>query len=199
MPAGRAERDRRQQILDAAFDRFAQYGFRGTSIDDIARTAGISRPLVYQHFANKEEVFRALAGQLHQQMLDQAGAVLADPSGDLAAQVAEALIAKLHMVEVIHASEHYDELMETTSRLAGDLAAGALDRFDGLVRKRLTAARRAGHLPARTDAVPVIQLVRLLRQAAGGVAVAEARSDVAWRSSVHTLTRLTLANDQRVR
>lgn len=196
MPAEWAERDRRQQILDAAFDRFAQYGFRGTSIDDIARTAGISRPLVYQHFANKEELFRALAGQLHQQVLDQAGAVLADPSGDLAAQVAEALIVKLRMVEVIHASEHYDELMETTSRLAGDLAAGAVDRFDGLLRKRLTAARRAGHLPARTDGISVVQLVRLLRQAAGGVAVAEARSDDAWRARVHTLTRLTLFDER---
>lgn len=196
MPAEWAERDRRQQILDAAFDRFAQYGFRGTSIDDIARTAGISRPLVYQHFANKEEVFRALAGQLHQQVLDQAGAVLADPSGDLAAQVAEALIVKLRMVEVIHASEHYDELMETTSRLAGDLAAGAVDRFDGLLRKRLTAARRAGHLPARTDGISVVQLVRLLRQAAGGVAVAAARSDDAWRARVHTLTRLTLFDER---
>jgi TetR/AcrR family transcriptional regulator, mexJK operon transcriptional repressor len=183
------DRDRRQQILDAAFSRFAQYGFRNTSIDDIARATGISRPLVYHHFANKEEVFRALAGQLHAQVIEQAVASLDGP-GDVAAQVAGALAAKLGVLETIQASEHHDELMETTSRLAGDLATAATERFDAALAKRLRAARRNGELPTRTGEVPITQLVRLLRESASGIA--KAATDDAWRPRVEALTRLAL-------
>lgn len=47
-------------ILGAAFDAFTTYGFRRTSMEEIARRAGMSRPALYLHFANKEEIFRAL-------------------------------------------------------------------------------------------------------------------------------------------
>ncbi|MDD9908803.1 MAG: TetR family transcriptional regulator [Ahrensia sp.] len=51
---------RRETILRAAYDAFAKYGFRRTSMDDIAKAAGVSRPALYQSFANKGEIFRAL-------------------------------------------------------------------------------------------------------------------------------------------
>ena len=120
------------------------------------------------------------------------------PSGDVATQVADALVAKLCMVEVIQASENHDELMDTTSRLTGDLAEQALERFDAVLRKRLSAARRAGQLPRRTDGIPISQLVRLLREAARGLAT-NARPEEPWRTSVHTLTRLTLDDEHEER
>jgi AcrR family transcriptional regulator len=51
--------DKRGTILAAAFDVFINYGFRKTSMDDIARAAGMSRPALYQVFRNKTEIFRA--------------------------------------------------------------------------------------------------------------------------------------------
>jgi AcrR family transcriptional regulator len=56
------ERDqrRRQAILDAARHCFLQFGYAKTSLDDIARRAGISRPLIYRKYRNKEEVLGAL-------------------------------------------------------------------------------------------------------------------------------------------
>ena len=51
---------RRQAILQAAIQAFAAYGFRKTSMDDIARGAGMSRPALYLHYRNKEDIFRAL-------------------------------------------------------------------------------------------------------------------------------------------
>ena len=47
-------------ILKAAFDVFSSYGFKRTSMDDIAKAAGVSRPALYQSFANKGEIFRAI-------------------------------------------------------------------------------------------------------------------------------------------
>jgi len=52
--------DRREAILDAALDAFAKSGFHETSLDDVARTAGISKALIYEHFDSKQALFDAL-------------------------------------------------------------------------------------------------------------------------------------------
>ena len=49
---------RRTQLLDAARRRFAADGYRATTTSSIASEAGVSEPLVFKHFASKEELFR---------------------------------------------------------------------------------------------------------------------------------------------
>jgi AcrR family transcriptional regulator len=50
----------RDAILAAATETFARFGFRKTSIDDIARRAGIAKGTVYVHFESKDELFGAV-------------------------------------------------------------------------------------------------------------------------------------------
>src|SRR4051794_25202759 len=55
------ERDRRREILDAAFAEFAAKGFRGTTIKSIAEAAGVRSPaLLYFYFESKEALFQAV-------------------------------------------------------------------------------------------------------------------------------------------
>lgn len=49
---------RTSTVLDAAVSVFARYGYRKTSMDDVARQAAVSRQGLYFSFANKEELFR---------------------------------------------------------------------------------------------------------------------------------------------
>jgi AcrR family transcriptional regulator len=49
---------RQQAVLDAAVGVYARYGFRKTSMEEVARAAGVSRQGLYLQFANKEELFR---------------------------------------------------------------------------------------------------------------------------------------------
>ena len=49
---------RQLALLDAAVGVFARFGFRKTSMDEVARAAGVSRQGLYLQFANKEELFR---------------------------------------------------------------------------------------------------------------------------------------------
>jgi TetR/AcrR family transcriptional repressor of mexJK operon len=63
---------KRQCILNAAQKLFLQEGFRKVSIDKIVATAGVSKPTVYAHFANKSELFRAVIEERTQAMLDAA-------------------------------------------------------------------------------------------------------------------------------
>lgn len=58
-PALVGDDPRRSSLLEAAFGVFARYGFRKTSMDEVARAAQISRQGLYLHFANKEDLFRA--------------------------------------------------------------------------------------------------------------------------------------------
>jgi AcrR family transcriptional regulator len=65
-----AER-RRQQILDVACTVFAERGFHATAMDDIAAAAGVTKPVLYQHFPSKRALFVALLGELGQRLLGE--------------------------------------------------------------------------------------------------------------------------------
>jgi AcrR family transcriptional regulator len=57
---GRVPRtERREQLLDAALGLFAKQGYEGTSIEDVARAAAITRPILYDHFDSKEAMYLA--------------------------------------------------------------------------------------------------------------------------------------------
>lgn len=64
---------RRADILAAARDAFGARGFAGTRMDDIARTAGISKAALYLQFASKEDLFEALVIELIEAMLPATG------------------------------------------------------------------------------------------------------------------------------
>jgi AcrR family transcriptional regulator len=55
----RSERKRRA-IIEAATEAFLSYGYRGTSMDAVAAAAGVSKQTVYQHFGDKQRLFREL-------------------------------------------------------------------------------------------------------------------------------------------
>lgn len=56
--------DVRVTLLSAATETFARFGYKKTSIDDIARRAGIGKGTVYLHFESKEELFGAVVRRL---------------------------------------------------------------------------------------------------------------------------------------
>lgn len=51
---------RREQILDVAVRVFALNGFHSTSMNDVADAAGVTKPVLYQHFESKQDLYRAL-------------------------------------------------------------------------------------------------------------------------------------------
>ncbi len=56
MPAA----DRKQMILIAAMKVFSESGYKGSSVDDVAKEAGISKGAIYWHFKNKDDLFKSL-------------------------------------------------------------------------------------------------------------------------------------------
>lgn len=66
MPRSKNE-TRRKDILQAAYECFTQYGYAKSSLDVVAKQTGISRPLIYLHFKNKEDLFAAMLEDLFEE------------------------------------------------------------------------------------------------------------------------------------
>ncbi|MAS13294.1 MAG: TetR family transcriptional regulator [Nitratireductor sp.] len=60
----RIQREKRELIGEAALEVFSQHGFRGSTIDQIADAAGMSKPNLLYYFKNKEEIFATLIHRL---------------------------------------------------------------------------------------------------------------------------------------
>ncbi|MGJ4747000.1 TetR/AcrR family transcriptional regulator [Leptospira sp. SA-E8] len=54
------DEERKKEILDAALYCFLQFGYSKTSMDDVAKQANLSRPLLYLKFKNKEDLFEGI-------------------------------------------------------------------------------------------------------------------------------------------
>ena len=61
--------ERRAQILDSAAEVFAERGYEATSIDEVAEAAGISKPVIYDHFDSKKDLHIALIDKQTEDML----------------------------------------------------------------------------------------------------------------------------------
>ncbi len=69
LPAAR----RRQQLLDVALRVFAERGFHPTSMNDLAEAAGVTKPVLYQHFGSKRELYLELLEEVGDRLRDAIG------------------------------------------------------------------------------------------------------------------------------
>jgi AcrR family transcriptional regulator len=76
--SGRMPRSaRRAQLLESALDVFVAQGYHAAAMDDIADRAGVSKPVLYQHFPGKLELYLALLDTACDQVVDAVRAALA--------------------------------------------------------------------------------------------------------------------------
>jgi AcrR family transcriptional regulator len=98
---------RRPLVLDAAFELFLEHGYEGTSMDAIARAAGVTKPVVYACYPSKEELFKALLRREEERVLTEIGDALATvvDISDPETTLANGFTAFLRAVE--HSPEAY--------------------------------------------------------------------------------------------
>jgi AcrR family transcriptional regulator len=60
---------RREQVLDVALEVFASNGYHNTSMNDVAEAAGVTKPVLYQHFDSKRDLYRALLDEVGNRLL----------------------------------------------------------------------------------------------------------------------------------
>ncbi len=147
-PPKHLARDSRQAILDAAGPEFATRGYDATSVDRIARRAGVNKAMIYYHFRSKEALYQHLLREMIGGAAERVEALRAGglpPERQVqafidavAAQALATPLPLLMMREIASGSRHLDEqTLATMARVLGALAgmvgAGvAAGRFDPL-------------------------------------------------------------------
>ncbi|MGY5807183.1 TetR/AcrR family transcriptional regulator [Rhizobium sp. LEGMi198b] len=107
---------RQTEILDAALEVFVRYGFKKTSMDDLARAAGLSRQGLYLHFPSKETLFAAMVAHANDALRTGARDALQREDVDIEERLVGAFEA-MHGSAV--GSEALDELIAATVKLVG--------------------------------------------------------------------------------
>ena len=89
---------RRHQLLGAALEIFVAQGYHAAAMDDIAERAGVSKPVLYQHFPSKLELYLALLDQHAERLVDRVREALASTT-DNKARVAASVAAYFDFVD----------------------------------------------------------------------------------------------------
>lgn len=94
-PRTRIQREKTETILEAALQVFSQYGYRGSTLDQIASIAGLSKPNLLYYFDGKEAIHSALMERLLETWLEPLRQL--DPEGDPRTEILAYVSRKLEM------------------------------------------------------------------------------------------------------
>jgi len=156
-------------VFDAAADVFAQYGFKRTTMNDIAQAAGISRPALYLMFNNKEHLFQELAAYRINRALETAKSVLTDV-GDLRHRFIGALmIFEKTYTEPVANSPHGAELVDINMSLASDVMTKGRSKLIAALVKVLKTAEQSGEVSFQNMPMTHKAFVELLLSSVSGL------------------------------
>lgn len=68
--------DRRKMIVDAATKSFSLFGYKATTMDQVAKLANVGKGTIYTFFKNKEELFEDIVSSMVKEMMDEAERVI---------------------------------------------------------------------------------------------------------------------------
>lgn len=185
----------REAILAAGLRCFGRDGYRRTALDRVAREAGISRAALYLHFANKEELFRALVDDLHGRALAEATAA-AGGAGPLAERLTTVMVAKTaRFFDLLRASEHADEFLDENHRLCGEISATFAAKHARLLGRMIATAADAGEITLAGVGMSAAQVAELLLDTAEGIKTRHRTilSSAAYRRRLGVAVRIVLA------
>ena len=166
--------DKRTSILASAEIQFSRYGFRRTSMDDIARETGISRASLYSYFENKEDIFRGVCEAFFADSFDTATREMRSlREGKAPVDVVERFFVGLcafyaRFYGVLESTPHGDEIIEA-SKLGADIANVYATRKDALLEQELEYAAKAGEIDLNRANCSAAELAQSIRLAAGGL------------------------------
>ena len=155
-------------IVLAGLKLFTQYGYRKTSIDDIANAAQVAKRTVYLHFENKAAVFLAILEYLGDQVCQRCAA--AESAGGTAAERLTGLLdAYFGMAfEIFSKSEHMPELEETFSMLARARIGDLNKEYENRLANFLRSLQKTGAIGRPPQGLTVEQIVHILVRTAEG-------------------------------
>jgi AcrR family transcriptional regulator len=179
------------RIIRAAEELFKKCGFRGVTMEAVARDAAVAKATLYSRFRNKDELFLAVCSRMADLTSRAFGDALAMPGQTVDERALSAILAKHRLTfTLVRTSPHAEDLFSHKAQLAGDL----FERADDALLRQL-AATLAEDSVLRPSAS---RLARALFFASGELAarspsMAELESELAAFVTVHLAGARALA------
>jgi AcrR family transcriptional regulator len=168
----------RRELLDAALEAFAEYGYGSASLENIAARAGASKVTLYSYFPQgREELFRELYEEINTELIDKVSAVYAT-AGDFTEHVVAVTTALMEVAERPLIGRFYSIDDPALDEALTPVRGHASHFTAKLIAKDLTAAKRAGKVKTTASPRAVAELiVGAMRSALGEVARGNTTAD----------------------
>lgn len=184
-----ADDARRHALLDAALGVFARYGFRKTSMEEVARAAQISRQGLYLHYATKEALLRAVVLNVLESGLRSAQSALGDATQPLDLRLVRAFDQWYgRHIGMIRADA--TDLIEASKTLLGPVVCDYEAQFAKAIAAAIAESRLASAYGFQN--LTAEQLARTLQATAHGLKYASATRE-AFVDDFSVATRLLCA------
>ena len=158
-----AKENKREAILNAALTTFKNYGYRKTSMDDIATALVISRASLYSYFENKDDIFRCALISVTESGLVEAKRCLGLAALNLTSRIEAALLARyLPIHRMLIESVHGEELAESYFRLCDDSFADSFAQSKDILTVTLKSADRKKEIDLKAALLTASEASELL-------------------------------------
>ena len=181
--------EREINIIEAAFEVFSRYGVQKSSMNDLAKEAGISRQTLYKSFSNKDDVLTATIRLFSCRAISEIG-------GQLEQEIAlstrldivfEEIVIKPYMQ--IHASPHADDLIQGMNAASQKEIEQSSERFRVVIEGILKPYKES----LKKSNLDVVGLSDLIQKSANAIKH-KARDEAHLRTLLENLKKLVLAS-----
>jgi len=181
----RIQQKNRKRVLEAALEVFSQHGYRGSTLDQIADTAGLSKPNILYYFSGKEEIHVTLLNRLMETWLDPLAHL--DPSGDPMEELLAYTRRKIEMSRTYPRESRLfaNENLQGAPRIAPHLESGLkplVDEKCDLIQQWVDAGRIAAVNP-RHLIMSIWSTTQHYADFEAQVRVLEPETDASWRAA----------------
>ncbi|MDX5366335.1 MAG: TetR/AcrR family transcriptional regulator [Alphaproteobacteria bacterium] len=185
-----AGQDKREVITTAALDLFRHYGYRRTSMEDIARAASVAKGTLYLYFESKDQLFEAICRSLAEQVSENLAEVDARDL-PLEEKLLALMEAKFGFVySLILSSPHAAELIESSHQLESAPFENAAAEFHDAVLRLVRKGVKSGELDPKPAGLSEKEAAETLISAVMGAE--KAPDEDSFRKQLRATVRLTL-------
>lgn len=150
----RRSEDARADLKETAIDCFSRYGYQGTSIDRIAREAGVTKGAIYYHYKDKNDLLSAAVADRvgeFEERVQKAVQSARDPEDSLRRVVAVSIEHAVSNDRPRFAIKLMVEAIDTNDPLLDEMR-GMMRRFRAFLRNIVRSGQESGHFRADADA-----------------------------------------------
>src|SRR5437879_7672052 len=162
VPGRKKSEDTRERILVAAIQRFSKFGYRRTSINDVAEEAGLARATVYLYWRKKEDLF--VAGlerfNVHSRNLAETAAA---KKGSAAERMHAMVMAQYGATsDIVHGTASGHELFEANLQLGGTVVEECLAHGEEILTRLLHQGIRDGEFDLHRSSARPADVARII-------------------------------------